>query len=88
MGNYAMRYIKSLTPEQKIEIRDFYFGGLDQYRMIANSDHSIALSPAKQWPRSDDVDFQRGEVEYAAKNLYFDSFSYNLRAREIPAALP
>jgi transglutaminase-like putative cysteine protease len=89
MGNYAMRYIKSLSPEEKKEVRDFYFGGLDQYRLIANSDHSIALSPAKQWPRSDDVDFQRGEVETAKRNLYLGEFSYRLHYKEIAApALP
>src|ERR1700722_14677007 len=89
MGNYAMRYIKSLTAEEKKEVRDFYFGGLDQYRMIANSDHSIALSPAKQWPRSDDVDFQRGEVETKDRNLYLGEFSYKLDYKELPTpAMP
>lgn len=85
MGNHAMRYIKSLTPAQVLQIRDFYFGGLDQYRMIANSDHSVALSPAKKFFRSDDVDFQRGEVEDSAKNLYFDDFSYKLTYKELPS---
>ena len=47
MGIWAMRYATTLKPEQKREIRDFYFGGLDQYRMIANSDHSQALEPAE-----------------------------------------
>ena len=41
-GNHAMRYIKTLTMAQKLEIRDFFFGGLDQYRMAANSDHQCA----------------------------------------------
>jgi len=88
MGNNAMRYIRSLTPAQKLQIRDFYFGGLEQYRMTANSDHSIPLDPPKQWPRSDDVDFQRGEVEYAGKNLYFGEFSYSLFYKEMDSALP
>ena len=51
-------------------MRDFYFGGLDQYRMIANSDHSQALTPPKNTMRSDDVDFQRGELEYGDQNIY------------------
>src|SRR5205807_9867014 len=34
-GIFAMRYATSLTPEQQRELRDFYFGGLDQYRMAA-----------------------------------------------------
>jgi transglutaminase-like putative cysteine protease len=83
MGNYAMRYITTLTPEQKLEIRDFYFGGLDQYRMAANSEHSHALNPPKQSFRSDDVDFQRGELECSGKNLYFDKYSYHFERQEI-----
>src|SRR2546430_10087540 len=33
------------------------------YRMAANSDHNQTLKPPKQSMRSDDVDFQRGELE-------------------------
>ncbi|MDB6110492.1 MAG: Transglutaminase domain protein [Pedosphaera sp.] len=83
MGNYAMRYITTLTPEQKLEIRDFYFGGLDQYRMAANSDHSHALNPPKQSMRSDDVDFQRGELEHSGKNIYFDQSSHHFERQEL-----
>lgn len=84
MGNYAMRYITTLTPEQKKEIRDFYFGGLDQYRMIANSDHNQILNPPKDSFRSDDVDFQRGELEHNGKNIYFDQYSYSLKYQVLP----
>ena len=83
MGIYATRYATTLSPEQRAELRDFYFGGLDQYRLIANSDHSQALSPIKQTMRSDDVDFQRGELEWENHNIYFDQFSYNLSAKEL-----
>jgi transglutaminase-like putative cysteine protease len=83
MGIWAMRYANTLMPEQKREVRDFYFGGLDQYRMIANSDHSQALTPSKHTMRSDDVDFQRGELEYGDKNIYLDKFSYNLTLKEL-----
>jgi transglutaminase-like putative cysteine protease len=83
MGNYAMRYVTSLTPAQKLEMRDFYFGGLDQYRMAANSDHSQTLDPPKESFRSDDVDFQRGELEHGGKNIYFGHFSYNLHYKEL-----
>lgn len=85
-GNYAMRYITTLSPQQKIEIRDFYFGGLDQYRMAANSDHSQALRPVKESMRSDDVDFQRGELEHNGKNIYFDKFSYKLTYKVEPSS--
>jgi transglutaminase-like putative cysteine protease len=83
MGVYAMRYATTLKPEQRRELRDFYFGGLDQYRMIANSDHNQALTPLKQSFRSDNVDFQRGELECGRHNIYFDEFSYELVAREL-----
>jgi len=83
MGIYAMRYVRTLTPEQKKEIRDFYFGGLDQYRMAANSDHSQQLTPQKRSMRSDDVDFQRGELEWGEHNIYFDQYSWELNRKEI-----
>jgi transglutaminase-like putative cysteine protease len=83
MGIWAMRYAKTLKPEQKQEVRDFYFGGLDQYRMIANSDHCQALTPPKHTMRSDDVDFQRGELEYGDQNIYLNKFSYNLTLKEV-----
>jgi hypothetical protein len=34
--------------------------------------------------RSDDVDFQRGELEWGNHNIYFDQFSYDLTAKELP----
>lgn len=83
MGIYAMQYANSLAPEQKRELRDFYFGGLDQYRMIANSDHNQTLTPPKQSMRSDDVDFQRGELEWGDHNIYFDKYSYELTLKEV-----
>ncbi len=83
MGIYATRYVQTLTVAQKQEIREFYFGGLDQYRMAANSDHSQTLSPPKQSMRSDDVDFQRGELEWGEQNIYFDQYSWKLEREEI-----
>jgi transglutaminase-like putative cysteine protease len=83
MGVYAMRYANKLTPEQKRDIRDFYFGGLDQYRIAANSDHNQVLNPPKQSMRSDDVDFQRGELEWGNHNIYFDQYSYKLKLKEV-----
>lgn len=83
MGVYAMRYATALTPEQRKEVRDFYFGGLDQYRMIANGDHNQTLHPPKRTLRSDNVDFQRGELEWDNHNIYFDHYSYDLEVKEI-----
>lgn len=84
-GIYAMRYCTSLKPEERREIRDFYFGGLDQWRMIANGDHNQPLQPPKNSFRSDDVDFQRGELESGDNNIYFDQYSYKLDAQLLTA---
>ena len=86
MGIYATRYATTLKPEQRRQIRDFYFGGLDQYRMIANADHNQVLNPSKQTMRSDDVDFQRGELETAGHNIYFNEYSYKLDLKEVKSA--
>jgi transglutaminase-like putative cysteine protease len=83
MGIFAMRYAKSLTPEQKRDVRDFYFGGLDQYRMAANGDHNQSLKPPKNSMRSDNVDFQRGELEWDSNNIYFDLYSWELTYKEL-----
>jgi transglutaminase-like putative cysteine protease len=84
MGILAMQYFSALGFDQRREIRDFFFGGLDQYRMAANSDHCQDLEPPKQSFRSDVVDFQRGEVESEGKNIYFDQYSYSLVIEEGP----
>lgn len=83
MGVFAMQYATKLSLWERMEVRDFYFGGLDQYRLIANSDHSQELFTAKSTPRSDTVDFQRGELESGGQNIYFDQFDYDLSVREI-----
>jgi transglutaminase-like putative cysteine protease len=83
MGVYATRYATSLKPEQRLELREFYFGGLDQYRMAANSGHNQTLTPPKQSMRSDDVDFQRGELEWGGHNIYFDQYTYSLTLQEM-----
>ena len=83
MAIYAAQYATTLTAKQRREIRDFYFGGLDQYRMIANADHNQPLSPAKITMRSDDVDFQRGELESGEHNIYFDQYSWDLAWKEV-----
>ncbi len=56
----------------------FFFGGIDSWRMIVNSDYGMPLSPKKKYPRSETVDFQRGEVEWKKGNLYFDKWDWNL----------
>ncbi|MBC8001415.1 MAG: transglutaminase domain-containing protein, partial [Opitutaceae bacterium] len=85
-GGFAMRYGTTLSQAEREELRDFYFAGLDHYRLIANSDHSQTLSPPKKFWRSDDVDFQRGEVEWRGGNLYFDQTDYSLDMQVLPVA--
>jgi hypothetical protein len=82
-GIFATRYSPALRPSERRELRDFYFGGLDFYRMAANSDHSQALEPPKMTMRSDDVDFQRGELETTHTNIYFNHYRYNLNVVDL-----
>ena len=56
----------------------FFLGGIDSWRMIVNSDYSMPLVPEKKYPRSETVDFQRGEVEWEGGNLYFPQWSYHM----------
>jgi transglutaminase-like putative cysteine protease len=83
MGIAATRYMMDLTEEQRKAIHDFYFGGLDQYRMSANSGNNQILSPVKKYFRSDNVDFQRGELETNEDNIYFDKSGYTLDIQEV-----
>lgn len=58
--------------------REFFMSGIDSYRLYINTDYSGRFYPAKQFPRSETVDFQRGEVETNNENLYFDKWNYRL----------
>ncbi|MFO1076919.1 MAG: phosphodiester glycosidase family protein [Planctomycetota bacterium] len=71
-----------LEAARRAAICDFAFGNLDCYRLVVNRDHARPLVPAKGSPRSDDVDFQRGEVEWGTppRNVYYDHFGYQLSA--------
>ncbi len=55
----------------------FFLGGIDSWRMVANSDYGMELYPKKRYPRSETVDFQRGEVEWKGGNLYYDKWDYH-----------
>ena len=56
----------------------FFLGGIDSYRMVVNQDFGMDLFPAKTYPRSETVDFQRGEVEWEGGNVYFPQWSYDM----------
>ena len=64
------------------DIKTFYFGGIDHFRLIFNSDIQVEFKPPKKYFRSDPVDNQRGELEHEGGNLYYDSWSYNLEILE------
>jgi len=63
------------------DIRSFYISGIDGYRLIVNDDYAQPLYPAKIYPRSETLDFQRGELEWRGGNIYFNKWKYNMRAR-------
>jgi Transglutaminase-like superfamily len=85
MSIFATQYADRLTAGQQNEVRNFYFGGRGQWRMAANADHEQPLVPAKKSFRSDDVDFQRGELECEGRNIYFNHYHYNFVVKELPA---
>lgn len=58
-------------------IRHFYANGIDAYRWIVNNDYAQPLFPAKTYPRSETIDFQRGELEWKGGNLYFDKWNWD-----------
>ena len=60
----------------------FYAGGMDSYRMAVNTGIGGDFFPAKTYPRSETVDFQRGEVEWRGGNLYFDQWRYRLQVHQ------
>lgn len=60
------------------KIANFYKTGIDAYRLIVNDDYSKPLYPAKIYPRSETIDFQRGELEWRGGNLYFDKWNYKM----------
>jgi transglutaminase-like putative cysteine protease len=84
MSVFATQYATELSADQRREVREFFFGGRGQWRMAANSDHEQPLMPAKKSFRSDDVDFQRGELESGGRNIYFNHYHYNFTVKELP----
>jgi len=47
--------------------------------ILINNDFSGDLYPAKKYPRSDNVDFLRGEVEWDGGNLYFNQWNSEIQ---------
>ncbi len=63
----------------------FYLGGLDNFRIAFNDDFSREFVPQKTFFRSDNVDSQRGEVEWEGGNLYYDKWSYHFDWKILPS---
>ncbi|MCX7747674.1 MAG: stalk domain-containing protein [Clostridia bacterium] len=79
MGVYFTSVTEDLTAGERKEIRDFYYGNIDAYRIVFNKGHNRLLIPPKEFVRSDDVDFQRGEIESGKRNLYFNQWNYRYK---------
>ena len=67
-----------LQDSEDPRVRWFNLGSTVPWRWIVNDDLSDRFYPSKMFPRSETVDFQRGEVEWRGGNLYFDKWSYRL----------
>ena len=67
-----------LQPSDSKQISEFYISGMDSYRLIVNTDYGTPLYPQKKFPRSEPLDFQRGEVEWKGGNLYFNKWKYKM----------
>ncbi|MCE1189144.1 MAG: transglutaminase domain-containing protein [Ignavibacteria bacterium] len=65
------------------KIHWYFLGNSDQYHLIVNSGVAQNFYPEKSYPRSETVDFQRGEVEWRGGNLYFDKWGYDMKVSYI-----
>ncbi|QTA37759.1 transglutaminase domain-containing protein [Thermosipho ferrireducens] len=65
--------------KQYAKMRNFYFGNLDGFRMVANVELMEPFYPEKKFWRSDPYDNQVGEIETEYENIYYDKFSYSIK---------
>ncbi len=65
------------------DVKHFYLGHMDAYRIIINLDYGQELYPPKKSLRSEPADFQRGEVEVDGVNLYFDDWTWGFEVESI-----
>jgi transglutaminase-like putative cysteine protease len=59
-------------------VRDFLFGHMDAYRLIANMDFGGHFDPPEKHWRSDPVDSQIGEVQWEGGNLFYDQWDWDV----------
>ena len=72
-----------LQDSEDSRIREFYLSGIDAFRFVVNKDYGRSFCPQKKWPRSEPWDFQRGELEWAGGNLYFDQWSWDMEVKYV-----
>jgi transglutaminase-like putative cysteine protease len=53
---------------------NFYFGNLDPFRMVANSEFHYNFYPEKNFLRQDPYDNQEGEMEYLDRAVFYDEY--------------
>jgi len=68
----------NLQNSDSLQEKEFYISGTDAYRLIVNDAIGSKFVPAKNFPRSEPYDFQRGEVEWEGGNLYFNQWNYEM----------
>ncbi|MBX7246040.1 MAG: transglutaminase domain-containing protein [Candidatus Sumerlaeaceae bacterium] len=68
---------------EDIPTKEFLFGHVDAYRMIANHEIESQFDPPKTHWRSDPVDNQRGEVEWEGGNLYYDKWKHDIKVTPV-----
>lgn len=65
------------------EIRhEYYFGNLDPFRMVANSEFQAPLIPPKKYLRNDPYDNQTGEMEYENHELLWNEVEHDVEIIE------
>ena len=62
---------------------NFYFGNLDPFRMIANSEFQHEFDPPKKYWRHDPYDNQVGECEYQDKEVRREEYKVNYQLIEM-----
>ena len=68
-----------VQPSEEKFIAEYYISGIDSYRLIINDDYGRQFYPSKKHPRSEPLDFQRGELEWDGGNIYFNEWRYNMQ---------
>jgi Transglutaminase-like superfamily len=86
MGIFFTSVTADLTPQERREMREFYYGNMDNYRLVINKGHNLDLYPPKKYFRSETVDFQRGEVEWSGGNLYFSDWDWDIKFTDITSS--